>query len=192
MQILQHTISTKAGETQNLRWLVVQSRPYPRINGECGRLKWENTEGLFDRYQHPATGLGKTYIAYLLAPDANPGEDYNRTDFAGHVDYNTRAVKPGAIRFRGQDLGETNLTLDTASKGFPTIRIIDGSTAPSANVRKLFDDQILPGLWQFIAEHANELREEAIAAVRKKFNAEILEKRNELEKLQAEIAKAKF
>ena len=47
MKTLKLTVSTKKGETQNLRFLIQQDIPYPDITGEGGRLAWRNCGGLF-------------------------------------------------------------------------------------------------------------------------------------------------
>lgn len=198
MKTLSFTVSAKKGDTQIVRWLVVQNIPYPRINANGGPLCWENDDRqLWDRYQQPAKGIGQNYTCYLLAdtcPDPVPA-DYNRTHFAGYVPcrgYKDPDPKPngGSVVFRGKTLGECTVKID--STGYVMINVGDGFTRPGNAESDFFKDQIVPTIKQFIADNREELRNYALAKLKTNLASEVSEKRKELDKLESQIAEAKF
>lgn len=197
MKTLSFNVSAKKGDSQPTRWLIVQNQPYPRINANGGELRWENDEGqLWDRYQHPATGIADHYTCYLLSntcPDPVP-DSYDRTHFAGYVPYASYG-KPalpangGTIQFRGASLGETVVKFE---RDWTVIKVVDGGQSPSKSERQFFDEQIIPRLKEFIAENRASLKAEAAASVKKRLVLQVAEKRAELSKLEKQIETAKL
>lgn len=186
-------VSAKKGDTQKTRWLVTQLHPYPRIRADGGGLCWQNYEKIFSSHCNPAVGIGQLYHCYLLADNcpAELPEDYNRSHFAGYVPYANygtpqQPANGGAIKLRGQDFGETLVSVETR---WVTVKVRGGCN-PTATEAAFFKSQIEPALLVFIEANRASLKSEAVAAVKARFVAEIKEKRAQLSKLEAETLKA--
>lgn len=197
LHTISFNVSAKKGDNQPTRWLVVQNHPHPRINANCGALRWENDEGqLWSSYQRPATGLADNFTCYLLAdtcPDPVP-EDYNRSQFAGFVpyaSYGKPALPPngGVIQFRGASLGECIVRFE---REWTRISVRDGSQSPSKSESDFFNDQIIPHLKAFIAANRESLKAEAVTRVKARLAGEVAEKRKELNNLEKAIKTAKL
>jgi hypothetical protein len=192
MHIHEFAISTKKGDVQPTRWLILQDIPYPNITCDGGGLKWRNFDGLFSQYQSPARGLADVYTCNLLVPGIEIPEDYNRTHFAGFTPYSndgtTKAANPGSILFRGQDLGEMRISIEPQ---YAEIRANDGVRPPAGAV-EMINAQIVPRLRNYIEQNRGNLKAEAIAKVKAKFAAELAEARAQLDKLQEQAKTAKF
>jgi len=190
MKTIKMTVSTKKGEAQGLRFLVVQEIPFPSI-GSGGRLAWSNCGGLFPSYGPEAEGIGSKFICYLLAdpaPEIIP-DDYNRTIFAGYADYHDKTkINGGTFRLRGRDLGEMSLRFD-GNPQFPEIKV-SGFDRPSNSEREAIMKLICPALWQFITDHQAELKAEATAKLKARFAAELNAARKTLDALEAQAAQA--
>lgn len=197
MKSLSFTVSTKKGDIQQTRWLVVQSIPYPRINANGGQLRWENDEGkLWKQYQQPAKGIGQEYACYLLSPTCPepPPIDFDRTIFAGYVPYQSygKPADPangGTIMFHKSSLGECSVNITPT---WVTIKTVDGFQNPGKSEKAFFNEQIIPKLKEFIKENAAALKEEAIRKIKARLVSEVCEKRAELVKLEKLIDEAKF
>ena len=184
-------VSAKKGHTQKTRWLVVQDRPYPCIRADAGRLNWSNAEGLLDKYGSKPEGLGSRYKCHLLTPEGEVPEDYNRTHFAGYSHrpgpYGTPdVVNPGGITYRGHDLGEMSVKFGSNPE-YPDINVREYGGTPTPSERDWFKAEIVPALRRFIADNAETLRRDALAAVEKRLAAELEEKRQELAALAAMV-----
>ena len=188
MKITEFDISTKRGETQKTRWLVTQSIPYPDITGECGRLKWRNGGGLFPSYGNKATGLAPHYICYLLTPDAAipPDGNYNRTHFAGFQNYDTKAINPGALVYRGKSLGELSITFEN-NPDWPTIRT-NCTEHPSSGERAMLYELVIPKLKAFIAENKAAFYIDAVNRVHEQFKKKLTEAQEQLTALEREAS----
>ncbi len=191
MKTLQISASTKKGETQNLRFLVVQEIPYPDISGECGSLKWRNFGGIFSQYGRKAEGIGASYFCHLLAdtaPEVIP-PDYNRTVFAGYVDYKDQIkINGGTFKLRGKDLGEMSIHF-SHNPTWPEIKI-NGFNAPSKSERESIQELICPALIKFIEQNRASLKAEAVAKIKAQFQDKLKEARETLTELENQAATA--
>ncbi len=190
MKTLQVTVSTKKGETQNLRFLVIQEIPYPDISGECGSLRWRNFGGIFSQYGRKADGIGATYFCNLLsdtAPEVIP-PDYNRTIFAGYADYHDRTkINGGTFKLRGRDLGEMSIHFGNLT--WPDIKV-NGFDNPSKAERETIQELICPALVQFIEQNRASLKAEAVAKIKARFESELQEARKTLTELENQTTTA--
>lgn len=186
-------VSTKKGETQNLRFLVVQEIPYPDITGECGSLKWRNFGGLFPQYGSKAEGIGANYHCYLLsdtAPEVIPS-DYNRTIFAGYADYHDKTkINGGTFKLRGRDLGEMSIKF-SSNPTWPEIKV-NGFDTPSKGEREAIQELICPPLLKFIQENRAELKAAAVASIKAQFDRKLDEARVTLIELAKQAATATY
>lgn len=183
MNITEISINTKKGETQKLRFLVVQEIPFPDIEGACGSIRWRNFGGLFPQYGSKATGLGSKFYCYLLAPGDVP-EDYSRRHFAGYEG------NPGTMTFRGKDLGEMTIHFDNN----PTWQDIKvrGFDRATGSEREAITELVIPQLKAFIDANKAALREEAIAKCKANFTGRISELRKQIGVLETEAANAVY
>ena len=184
MNICEFNIQTKKGEDQPTRWLVVQQIPYPDLHGDAGRLRWRNMEGLAQSYGNPAVGIGKVWDCYLLTPTAQPGKDFNRSEFAGWQDYNTMAVNGGAIMFRGKTLGEMSIRAHADSR-FPIIRV-RGHETPTQSEMDMIKALIIPKLVDFVGGRKEALRSEAIGRIKETFERKLAMARKQIQPLASE------
>lgn len=181
MKIASITITPKKGESVTLRFLVVQSIPYPDIASNGGRLEWRNDGGLFPRYYNPASGIGENYHCYCLADGITPPEDYNRTHFAGYDG------KPGAFLLRGKDIGELTINLGS----YAEIKV-QGFNTPTPGEREFITAQIVEPLRAFIAVNKAALKEEAVVKITAQMRERVATARKEIDRLEAMINTAKF
>lgn len=184
-------VATKKGHKQKTRWLVVQDRPYPCIRADAGRLNWSNAEGLIGKYGNQPEGLGSRYTCHLLTPEGEIPEDYNRTHFAGYSHrpgpYGTPdVVNPGTVVLRGHDLGGMSVKFGN-NHDHPDISVRGYGGSPTPSERDWIKAEIVPALRRFIADNAETLRRDALAAVEKRLAAELEEKRQELAALAAMV-----
>lgn len=196
------TISTKKGESQPTRWIIVQDHPWPDIEMSCGKPRWRNADGLFPTWNRPAEGIGKRFICYLLASNApeSIGPNFNRTHFAGFVEPKSYSnpepkINPGAIMLRGKSLGETQirLTIERGAFGeFPDIRVINGSEYPSKAEREILTALVVPPLKAAILDNLDFLQAAAVTATRAKMHRCIQELEASIRDLAAQIDQAKF
>ncbi len=192
MKTLTLSISTKKGESQSLRFLVVQSRPYPRIGSHGSVLEWENHDGIFPRFSEAARGIGETFDCYLLSSNA-PAEipaDFNRKVFAGFTEYKGTTASPGTMKLRGADLGEMTIRFEV-NPNHPRI-FVRGFESPSAGERKAIYALLVPKLLEFIQSNKADLKADAVELILERMRDEVATKRAELEKLEAKISEAKF
>lgn len=192
MHITSFHISTKKGDDQTLRFLIVQEIPYPDIGSECGEARWRNGGGLFRQYGRPAEGIGTNYICHLLAPGDVP-EDYNRNHFAGftpYAGYGKPALPPlpGTMKLRGRDLGEMTIKLES-NPDWPDIKVC-GNESPSRSERDAIKTLVVPHLQKYISEHAAELRAEAVAKITANMVQRIADARKRLDVLEKEADEA--
>lgn len=183
-------VATKKGHTQKTRWIVTQDHPHPCIRADAGRLNWSNAEGLIGKYGSKPEGLGSRYKCHLLTPEGKVPEEYNRTHFAGYSHrpgpYGTpEVVNPGTIVYRGQYLGEMSVEFGSNPE-YPDIKV-RGYGSPTTSERDWIKAEIVPALRRFIADNAETLRRDALAAVEKRLAAELEEKRQELAALAAMV-----
>jgi hypothetical protein len=184
-------VAAKKGHTQKTRWLVSQDRPYPCVRADAGRLNWSNAEGLLGKHGSKPEGLGSRYTCHLLTPEGEIPEDYNRTHFAGYSHrpgpYGTPdVVNPGTIVLRGHDLGEMSVKFGSNPE-YPDISVRGYGGSPTPSERDWIKAEIVPALRRFIADNAETLRRDALAAVEKRLAAELEEKRQELAALAAMV-----
>ena len=184
-------VATKKGHAQKTRWIVVQDRPYPCIRADAGRLNWSNAEGLIGKYGSQPEGLGSRYTCHLLTPEGEIPEEYNRTHFAGYSHrpgpYGTPdVVNPGTVVLRGHDLGEMSVKFGS-NHDHPDISVRGYGGSPTPSERDWIKAEIVPALRRFIADNAETLRRDALAAVEKRLAAELEEKRQELAALAAMV-----
>lgn len=196
MKTTTFTVSTKKGEAQTLRWLVVQEIPYPDIEGHSGRFQWRNFGDLFGQYGNKASGIGSNYFCHLLAdtaPEAIP-DDYNRTIFAGYADYHDKTkVNGGTFKLRGRDLGEMSIRFEHnfSNPDYAVIKV-NGFDSSSSGERQAITDLICPALRTFINDNKAELKAEAIAKIKARFAAELKEAREQLQELENKTAEAVY
>lgn len=191
MKIHTFTISTKKGDEQTLRFGVAQEVPYPDIEGNGSGLHWRNFGGLFGQYGSKAQGIGEKYYCYLLAPDVEIPDDYNRTHFAGYADYHDKSkVNGGTMTFRGKDLGEMSIHFD-ANPHWQDIKV-RGFERATGSEREAITSLIVPRLQEFIAANKAELRAEAIAKVKKTFSERIKSARASIDALENEAQTATY
>lgn len=197
MRTIQLEVSTKKGDLQKLRFLVVQEIPFPCVGGQTSTLAWVNYEGLFSSYGNKAQGIGETYKCYLLADTAPEeiGEDYNRNHFAGYKPYRSYGqpeapANGGTLTVRGKDLGEMSITF---AHGFdwPTIRVNE-SCAPSATESEVIKAQIVPPLVKFIKDNRAFLKACAITRIKAQFARKLREAREQLDKLEKQAEQATY
>jgi hypothetical protein len=182
-------VSTKKGESQILRFLIVQETPYPDIE----RFQWRNFGGIFPQYQRPAEGIGSKYYCYLLADNAPKvvPDDYNRTIFAGYADYRDKTkVNGGTFKLRGRDLGEMSIRFD-ANPDYPEIKV-NGFERPSNGERSAIVELIVPALRQFIAVNRAELKAQAVAKIKARFDSVIRDAKEQLNNLEKQAAEAVY
>lgn len=187
------TISAKKGDEQLTRWLIVQEIPYPCIyatSGSSGSFRWENGGGLF-RYGRPAEGIGSKYYCHLLRSDIDVfsiPDNYNRTVFAGYMDYDTNSVAPGAVMLRGQSMGELTVRFEE-NPDWPRIAV-RCTDSPSTGERKFITDQIVPKLKAAIALYKRALYGEAVEKLSAHIQKNINAARASIDKLQEEALAA--
>jgi hypothetical protein len=186
-KIITINISPKKGESVELRFLVEQSHPYPRINANAGTLKWDNTGGLLGKYGSPASGIGEAYRAELLAPGDVP-ENHNRTHYAGFRHNpggykSLEVVNAGTFALRGKDLGEMSIHFNNGSANIN----VRGFEAPSSSEREFIRENIIPALATFINANKEDLRADALEKIKARLKNEVMEKRNELGLLELMI-----
>lgn len=192
-------ISTKKGESQPTRWLIVQDHPWPDLEMSCGKPRWRNADGLFPTWNRPAEGIGKRFTCYLLASNAQEsiGADFNRTHFAGFVidPKKDPTPNPGAIMLRGRSLGETQIRL-TIERGafseFPDIRVVNGCEYPSKAEREILTALVVPPLKAAILDNLDFLQAAAVTATRARMHAALETLQASIRDLAAEIDKAVF
>ncbi len=195
MKLTSFNISTKKGESQTVRFLVSQEHPWPDYSSNGSSIDWRNTGGLFSAYQQPATGLGSRYYCYLTTPGIEIPEGWNRTHLAGFSHrpgpYGTpEVVNPGSITLRGKDLGEMTVYFGDNPE-WPDIKV-RGHDAPSSSERDFIKAQIVPALLEFIAANREELKAEAVAAVKASFAKKLGEARAELDAMEKKAETAVY
>lgn len=193
MHTTEFTITTKKGESQKTRWLIVQEIPFPDIEGSCGTLKWRNAGELFPQYGNPARGIGSRFNCYLVVPEIEIPEDYNRNHFAGYVPYSidrnaTPKPNPGTILFRGKDLGEISVYFGD-NPDWPDIKSEQCNRVQGA-ARDMLLEQVVPPLREYIKRNADKLKSEAVEKLRKRMSDEIGKASKALAELSIEAAKA--
>lgn len=186
MKTTQLSVSTKKGEAQSLRFMIVQEIPYPDIDGTGSRLQWRNGGAFFPKYGAKFDGIGSRYHCYLLAAECeNPPEDWNRSHLAGYADYDDKTkVNGGTMTLRGKDLGEMSVYFGN-NPGWPEIKV-RGFDNPSTAEREVIEAQIVPGLLQFIAGNKAALYADACGRLRARIEKELSEARAELDTLERE------
>ncbi len=187
MNIVSIIVSPRKGEEILTLWAITQSRPYPRIK-VSGWWHWEGAGGLLpDNGRTTAEGLARDYTAVMLRHDFNPdlAED-NRKDHAGYEG-------APSIKFRGNDLGEIRATIrigegykDGAACWFE--RGYGAKFSPGE--AKFLEEQVKPGLVDYIRRNADALKAEAVAGIRASVNKVLHEAKEELEKLEKEMVEA--
>lgn len=193
MKIINIQFSTKKGETQTARFGIEQEIPFPSIGGHSYSLKWENFGGLFREYGRDPEGIGRIFKCYLLVPDVEIPEDYNRTVFAGFVEYpkDKNTPKPGTIKIRGNDLGETTVSINLDSN-YSTVSVREYNGRPTESEKKVFDSLIIPKLREFIEQNEKEIRENSIKKIKTRMRDVIEEARKGLIELENQIEEAIF
>jgi len=195
MKMTTFQISTKKGESQTVRFLVSQEHPWPDFHSTGSSIQWRNTGGLFPAYQQPAVGLGSRYYCYLTVPGIEIPEGWNRTHLAGFTHrpgpYGSPYVtNPGTITLRGKDLGEMTVYFGNNPE-WPDIKV-RGHDAPSSSERDFIKAQIVPALRDFITANKDELKQEAIAAVKAAFAKSIKAARSELDAMEKQVETAVY
>ncbi len=191
--IYEINVETKKGKVQLTRWLVVQEAPFPDVEGHGGYLRWRNCEGLKPQYgSSEKPGIGKSYRCNLLRSDLDAGtlgEDCNRTAFAGYEDYYTKAVNPGAITYRGRDLGEMEIKVELRDglPGGSWFKIsVHGYGVASDGEREWIKRAICETLEGYIRHDAESLRRDAFERVRASVAERIAKTRESLAELEVE------
>lgn len=192
LKILEMAISTKKGEIQKLRWGIEQEIPYPTLKGHSYNLQWENFGNIFSEYGNKAKGIGEEYRCYLLIPEGEIPEDYNRTHFAGYIPYPTKENKAnkGTIIYRGKDIGELEISFNSYND-FYSIKI-GCSNSPSKSEREMLENLIVPKLREFVSINKEELRNDAIKRLKERMSNQIKEARESINKAEEQIKEAIF
>lgn len=175
----QLNVTTRKGCTQLTTWAINQDRAYPGIDGGCS-LRWRNGGGLFADFNGPAKGIGRRYTCNLMRNDGAAMHG-NRYDFAGYEGL------PGTIEYRGRDLGEMQIEIDSAH--YATIRL-RGFDKPTDGERAWINAEIVPSLERAIEYNREALHAEAVAAMRASMLARLQDAREQLNKMEAEALAA--
>lgn len=195
MKTITFQVSTKKGESQTVRFLVSQEHPWPDFNSNGSSIDWRNTGGLFPAYQQPAAGLGSRYYCYLTRPDIEMPENWDRTHLAGYRHrpgpYGTPDVtNPGSITYRGKDLGEMTIYFGNNPE-WPDIKV-RGHDAPTSSERDFIGSAIVPALRDFINANKEELKQEAVSAVKASFAKKLSEARAEIDAMERKAETAVY
>ena len=195
--IASFTVSTKKGHTQDTRWAVWQSSPYPSLSKYH---TWENDGGLNDRYETPQ--LEKEYVCALLRSDFAPetAKD-NRTDYAGFnegykyeggVRFNV-PENPGTIVLRGCSLGELRLTIKPDWQYGTDIQVRGYGGSGSRFERDWITDNIKPHLLAYIKANEASLKTEATERLKASVESTLVDAERQLSKaretMMAKLAK---
>lgn len=195
MKTTTFNVSTKKGESQAVRFLISQEHPWPDYHSTGSKIEWRNTGCVFESYQHPAEGIGSRYYCYLTMPDVEIPEGWNRTHLAGFSHrpgpYGTpEVVNPGTITLRGKDLGEMTVYFGSNPE-WPDIKV-RGHDAPSSSERDFIKAQIVPHLLEFIAANRDELKQEAVAAIKAAFAKCLQSARADLDAMETKAETAVY
>ena len=192
MHIKRITIETKKNTTVDTQWLVWQERPYPTITGG-GWLRWQGAEGLLPEYGRPATGLPGSYKACLLRLDFAPeNAKGNRIDYAGYNENHDSQPNPSIV-YRGREMGEVEaqIKIDKCYIGGYSVWFKGGyGNALTAGERDLLKVQVAQHLMDYVTDHADELKAEAIESIRKGVTGHIARLRTDLQIMEAEMQQA--
>ncbi len=186
MRTTRITVNTKKDTKQDTTWAVTQDRPYPSIKGGFS-MRWGNAGGLLPQYGHPAEGLGTSYTATLLRADFTPETaQNNRNDSAGY-DGN-----PGLV-YRGRDMGEVTAEIKPSGHSetgwWVSFRTGWGSSL-TATESALMNDQVAPRLVEYVLNHADELKADAIADIEARVAEQIVDARTDIGRLEREMEQA--
>ena len=181
-------VETKKGTKQETTWKITQAHPHPDIE----RGSWRNGDGFFPTWRGGmsngsmvADGIGLKFYCALLRSDL-VNEEGNRADHAGYTPYDyskTLPTNPGAITYRGRDLGEMEFKIDMNSQYIDMAGRTDGE-------REFITAQIVPALRAAIEAHKAELRAAALAEMEKGLADRIAKMRDDADKLEKEAAEA--
>ena len=191
MQTIKIEIETRKGEKRLTQWGVWQERPYPDITSHGGRLRWQNGGGAFGECGNPARGLENKYGAVLLRDGwtEETAKD-NREDYAGFIPYQKTEAIPGAITYRGRNLGETQAEIDLRGtwQGVSfRVRGFDRATGAEA---AFLAEQIKPALLAFVEANRAELKAEAVEALRAGMAERLRDAESSLDALESEAEEA--
>jgi hypothetical protein len=139
-------------------------------------LQWENTVDLPKAAEYTATILSSDKAVQDLRGD--------RTDLAGYIKYGTTERNPGAIVYRGNDLGETTATINSRWISWE----INGRNRPTPAVDTWLSAQFNALLLATIAEHAEKLRAIAVDHLRAGMERNVKEMRNALNQAERDIS----
>jgi hypothetical protein len=183
-KILSLTLEPKKGQPVNTRWLVELEQPYPDYESSGTRLSWRNHGGLLSSYNSPAV-TPETYRANLILPTGDLPQDYNRTHFAGYEG------NPGTFSLRGSDLGEIRAEIRPAPRhlgGEAWVSFqVRGFNSPTPGEHAWLEANVVPALRAFIAEHRDELRQDAAERLSAHLAGMMDRLKEEAEKLAAKI-----
>ena len=190
MNIKHITMETKKNTTVDTQWLIWQERPYPTLTGG-GWLRWQGAEGLLPEYGQPATGLGKHYKAALLRLDFTPeGAKGNRIDYAGYKESHNSQPNPSVV-YRGREMGEVEAEIKFSKCCGCSVYFRGGyDNDLTTGERRLLKDQVAQHLVDYINDHSDELKAEAIESIRKGVTEHIARLRTDLQKMEAEMNQA--
>lgn len=182
-----HTATIRKGETVTAAWFIRQSRPYPDITAEGGRLEWRNAGTLLPRYGTPAAPLPRNYSAYLLpSPESELPACWNRTHLAGFDD------NPAPLSVRGVSLGEVTAELSPwpahMGGGYRVSYKVRGFGDPTPGESKWLAEQVTPHLVAAVQDHAAELHAAAVEALRVSLAERITRARAEIDTLEKQAA----
>ena len=132
--IIPLTVSAKKGDTQQARFGVTMSRPYPRITTHG----LDNLDNLDPNEYRNRDGvrLADSYHVFQLSPSYSP--ETHKGDRTDHAGYDGNG---GALQFRGKDLGELVGRAELRPKGNYTSYITWRGGFPTSTVAWL-DEQV--------------------------------------------------
>lgn len=185
------TITPRKGQTIETTWGIEQTRPYPTLTSHYCSLAWQNAEAIFPQYgaseQRPS--LGHTYRVALLRSDKPaPADLSSRAAYAGYKPYNDREANPGAFELRGASLGEISATVRADGVPYASWNVRGFSrNEVKPGERDFLNAQVLPALLAAIDANREQLKREAIEALRAYVAQQLTEAREQLDKLEAEM-----
>lgn len=193
--IAEITISTKKGHTQQTRWLVSQSRPFPDME----RGAWRNAGGLLPKYGKTGKPtIGTEYRCHLLRSDYDQEKATgNRNDFAGFspglvYKDGERVLQPelpGCIELRGKSLGEMSVTFGNNPE-WPDIQVRGYGNHPTPSERAWIEAEIIPALRRFIESNAESLKAQAVEELKNDIKSRLTSYRADIDRMEKQMSEA--
>jgi len=181
-------VQTKKNTTMTTTWDVEQMIPHPQLRIVCGKLDWENGDGLFGRYgRNMDEGLPKYYYAVLLRSDYDEAKrEGSSKDHAGYDG------SPGSIMYRGTTLGEVTVRFSIGHEGRTILRElwVRGYAKPTPSERTFLMEQVIPRLADFVQKNNKALLKQAVQRLEKDMAEKVAEAVASVAKVKAKAKKA--